>query len=551
MRRNSTDVHTNDQLHGVTVEEPGVVLDHRRQLNLLRRNLWLIALLALLGALYPAIKAVQNGVPHVATTQILVGEPVTLPYITTGQAPQVQRDTSRIVDAEQRRMESDNVAKAVEATLPAGHAKYDTRFSSSVASTNIVSVSVTSSDGDVAKKVADGIGKEYISSLSKYNTDVLDAAEKKLDADIKGYSEQLAALEKTLSSADADALPQVQAVVGPQRQTLLDEREAAQAKLSSVALVKSVGTLGGAQVIQEADVNPSIMAVATPILTGLLLGAFLGLLLVWLREGLAGRIVDATDLEPAGVNPNAVWPAGLDLPGPKTAFLPEVPRADVPEVRALAAAMWPALLRKGEERNVTLIAPLTGQSVAPLTLAVWLARELDGMGHRVAVVNADSASPAARSALSNLTTQAGTSVAGVGITTGQFGEVLVVDAGASEAVVGAPAFSTVLEQVGKEREIIIVVGPALASQAGSIQVAPFTDRAILLIKSGSTRRAYAKKVMDELRGYASTLPVLARPDVLIYRVKSVRPRTPVPESAPAGASTPAAAESTVTTPALQ
>ncbi|MEI2779548.1 MAG: hypothetical protein V9G19_27035 [Tetrasphaera sp.] len=520
-------------------------------MNLLRRNLWLIALLALLGALYPAIKAVQNGVPQVATTQILVGEPVTLPYATTGLAPATQRDTSRIVDAEQRRMESDNVAKAVEATLPAGHASYDTRFSSSVATTNIVSVSVTSSDADVARKVADGIGKEYIASLSRYNTDVLDAAEKKLSDDIEGYGEQLDTLQKALSSADADSLPQVQAVVAPQRQTLLNEREAAQERLNSVGLVKSVGTLGGAQVIQEADVAPSLMAVATPILTGLLLGAFLGLILVWIREGLAGRIVDATDLDSAGVQPSAVWPAGLDLPGPKTAFLPEVPRTDVPEVRALAAAMWPTLLRKGEEHNVTLIAPLTGQSVAPLTLAVWLARELDGMGHRVAVVNADSAAQSARSALTNLTVQAGSSVGGVGISTGQFGEVLVVDAGASEAVVGAPAFSTVLEQVGREREIVIVVGPALASQAGSIQVAPFVDRTILLIKSGSTRRAYAKKVMDELRGYASTLPVLAHPDVLIYRVKSVRPRTPVPEPTPASASAPAATENTVTTPALQ
>ncbi len=532
---------------GVTVEESGVVLDHRRQLSLLRRNLWLIVLLALIGATYPAIRAVQNGIPHVATTQILVGEPVTLPYATGTTSGTTTKDSSRIVDAEQQRMQSDAVAKAVEATLPAGHANYDTQFSSSATTTNVVTVSVTSSDGDLAKKVADGIGTAYIDALSKYNTSVLDAAQKELDANIKDLNDQIDKLEKTLSSASSDSLSQVQAVVGPTRQALLDRRDVLQGRIDNVALVKSVGTLGGAQIIQQGDVVPSIMAAATPIVIGLLLGAFLGFLLVWAREGLAGRIVDATDLEPAGIRPKATWPAALDLPGPKTQFLPEVPRGDVPEVRALAATMWPAL-EKGGGRDVTLLAPLTGQSIAPLTLAVWLARELDGMGHRVAVVNADSASASSRSALSALTARTSTG-APTGLSTGHFGEVLVVDAGASEAVVGAPAFGTVLEQVGRDRDVVIVVGPALASQAGSIQVAPFVDRAVLLIKSGSVRRSYAKKVMDELHGYASTLPALATPEVLLYDVKSVRPRTPVPE-APATTSA-TTGGTTVASPALR
>lgn len=517
----------NHQLHGVTVEESGVVLDHRRQLSLLRRNLWLIALLALIGAAYPAIRAVQNGVPHVATTQILVGEPVTLPYATGTQGTNATKDSGRLVDAEQRRMESDRVAQAVEATLPAGHAPYETQFSANASTTNVVSVSVTSPNGDVAKAVANGIAKAYIDALSKYNTEVLDSAQKELDANISDINEQISKLEKALSSADPDALAQVQAVVGPARQALLDRREVQQSRIDNVALVKSVGTLGGAQVIQEADVKPSFMAVLTPILTGLLLGGFLGFLLVWIREGLSGRIVDASDLEPAGVRAKATWPAALDLPGAKTQFLPEVPKGDVAEVRALAATMWPTL-SKTSGRDVTLLAPLTGQSIAPLTLAIWLARELDGMGHRVAVVNADSASASSRSALSAIT--AGSPASG-GVTTGHFGEVLVVDAGPSEAVVGAPAFGTVLEQVARERDVVIVVGPALASQAGSIQAAPFVNRAILLVKSGSVRRSYAKKVMDELRGYASTLPVLANPEVLLYSVKSVRPRTPVPDAA--------------------
>ncbi|MFN8096784.1 MAG: hypothetical protein U0Q21_00630 [Dermatophilaceae bacterium] len=535
----------------MTVEESGVVLDHRRQLNLLRRNLWLIALLALLGAAYPAIKAVQNGIPHVATTQILVGEPVTLPYATGTQSGSTTKDTGRLVDAEQRRMQSDAVAKTVEATLPAGHASYDTQFSANTTTTNVVTVSVTSSDGDVAKKVADGIGKAYIDALSKYNTSVLDGAEKELDTSISDLDDQIDKLQKTLSSADPDSLAQVQAVVAPARQALIDRRDALQGQIDNVALVKSVGTLGGAQIIQEADVSPSLMAVATPIVIGLLLGAFLGFLLVWIREGLAGRIVDASDLEPAGITPKATWPAALDLPGPKTQFLPEVPRADVAEVRALAATMWPAL-GKGMSRDVTLLAPLTGQSIAPLTLAVWLARELDGMGHRVAVVNVDSASASSRSALSALTSRGGTGQAPLqGISTGHFGEVLVVDSGASEAVVGAPAFGTVLEQVSRDRDVVIVVGPALASQAGSIQAAPFVDRTVLLVKSGSVRRSYAKKVMDELRGYASTLPVLARPEVLLYDVRSVRPRTPAPD-APAASGTPTTAGgSTVASPALR
>lgn len=538
------------QFLGVTVEESGVVLDHRRQLNLLRRNLWLIALLTLLGAAFPAVKAVQNGIPHVATTQILVGEPVTLPYATGTQSGATNKDSGRLVDAEQRRMQSDGVAKTVEASLPAGHASYDTQFSANATTTNVVTVSVTSSDGAVAKKVADGVGKAYIDALSKYNTSVLDAAEKELDANISDLNEQISKLEKTLSTADPESLNQVQAVVGPARQALLDRRDVQQGRIDTVALVKSVGTLGGAQIIQEADVSPSLMAVASPIIIGLLLGAFVGFLLVWLREGLAGRIVDATDLEPAGIHAKATWPAALDLPGPKTQFLPEVPRADVAEVRALAATMWPAL-KSGAKRDVTLIAPLTGQSIAPLTLAVWLARELDGMGHRVAVVNADSVSAASRSALSALSNRESSGTPGSGVSTGHFGEVLVVDAGASESVVGAPAFGSVLDQVSRDRDVVIVVGPALSSQAGSIQAAPFADRAVLLIKSGSVRRPYAKKVMDELRGYASTLPVLARPEVLLYDVRSVRSRTPVPTAAATTATPAATGGTTAASPALR
>ena len=204
------------------------------------------------------------------------------------------------------------------------------------------------------------------------------------------------------------------------------------------------------------------------LLLATLLGGFLGFLLVWIREGLSGRIVDASDLEPAGVRAKATWPAALDLPGAKTQFLPEVPKGDVAEVRALAATMWPTL-SKTSGRDVTLLAPLTGQSIAPLTLAIWLARELDGMGHRVAVVNADSASASSRSALSAIT--AGSPASG-GVTTGHL--------------------STI---------------------------------------TGYTNNRYAPLEEDELRGYASTLPVLANPEVLLYSVKSVRPRTPVPDAA--------------------
>ena len=189
---------------------------------------------------------------------------------------------------------------------------------------------VRSPNGDVAKAVANGIAKAYIDALSKYNTEVLDSAQKELDANISDIDEQISKLEKALSSADPDALAQVQAVVGPARQALLDRREVQQSRIDNVALVKSVGTLGGAQVIQEADVKPSFMAVLTPILTGLLLGGFLGFLLVWIREGLSGRIVDASDLEPAGVRPRST------CPGPRRSSCPRFPRAMWPR-----SAPWP------------------------------------------------------------------------------------------------------------------------------------------------------------------------------------------------------------------
>lgn len=505
------------------MDDSGVSFDQRRLMRLVGRHWWVVALCAVLGAGIGLARVMTGGVGYTADAQVLVGDSMTVQSL-SGTNPQT-RDQTRLVDTELRRMQSDRIVNAVESSLPQGHASYTVRFVTGTTATNVVTVSVTSTDENVAQSVANGIADGYVKALAENNTAVIAATENQLNGAIKSLNDQLAQLEAALSSASDSGLARVQAIVGPSRSSLLDQRAALQQQLEQVTLVKSVGAAGGAQIIEAAD-DPevSLVGVAMPVAIGLILGLIIGLGIVWLRESLAGKVIDGADVESTGLEPRAVWNLPLRIPVVTSESAVPVPtRSDVAALRALAATMWPS---HQSTAGTTLIAPMLDDQHAEGVLAVWLARELLTLGRRTIVVTASpdvfavvtpdgAPSVEETDALSQLKT----SDQATPYPVRDLGDGLwVIDASDANGTgrVGDLEFQGMLRDLAEGYDAVLVVGPPLATASESFQVAPLVDRVLFVVRSRKTARRRLRALVTELGGYAVTVPALRHPHVVLH-----------------------------------
>jgi Mrp family chromosome partitioning ATPase/capsular polysaccharide biosynthesis protein len=504
------------------MNDDSVQYDQRRLMRLVSRHVSLLALCVLVGLAVALARLVLQGPTYSASSEILVGAPVTLTSLTTNS--DTNRDQARLVDSQLRRMESDRVGTAVEQKLPAKHARYGASFASG-STTNVVTVTVKSPNKGLARDVANAYGVAYVEQLQADNDAVIAATEKQLGASIAAINEQLTKLEKTLSSADSDSLARVQAIVTPTRSALLDQRTALQKQLDQVALQKSVASSGGARVIQAAgNGTTSMLAIASPVVLGALLGLLVGLALVWLRELRSGRVVDETDLEYAGLEARSVWSLPVRLPAkPSTSAVRPLSRAEVASLRALAATMWP-LRGSGEHVQVCLMAAIEPDRQAAAALAARLAGQLSDMQRDVVVVDAD---PSSTELARHIPEAGGAGLAEVlrdekrldeVLVRHQGGRMLVLGSGAdaSGAQLGSVAFGALLRQLAERADVVIVIGAPLVGASESLLVAPQVDRVVALARRGRTRRRTVSRFVAQLPGDLPQLAALRHPDVVVH-----------------------------------
>ena len=213
------------------------------------------------GLLLGAVRVLLGGVPASAHSEVLIGQPLTVQSLVATNPGTV--DQTRLVDAQSRILGSDEMARAVARQLPKGSADFDASISTSNNS-NVLGITVTSSDAGVAKAAANQYARSYVQMVERSNLAVVDGASSRLHR-------QLA----SLSGQDVS----VQA-----------QRLALQNRLSQVELARAVDPAGGARVVDRAtDASRSTFLEAATVLLGGLLGFGIALLVLTIDRWYGAR----------------------------------------------------------------------------------------------------------------------------------------------------------------------------------------------------------------------------------------------------------------------
>ena len=236
-------------------------------LQMVRRHLGLVVVCVLLGLALAGVRLYLGGLSYTATSQVLVGQPLTLQALAT-QTP-VNIDQNRLIDATKRTLESDAMKASVERMKGVGK---DGDFTVAVAtgsSTSVMGIEVTADDGDRATKVANAYAEAYIAMTRRQNLAKVHRATHLLQSEAAGVTKQL-------GSATTGT---------PQRSALVQQQLAIENRLSQVRLAGAVDPAGGARVIQRADAgNLSTISAAAPLVLGALFGLLVGLGIAAARE---------------------------------------------------------------------------------------------------------------------------------------------------------------------------------------------------------------------------------------------------------------------------
>lgn len=249
----------------------------RRVTGPVGRHKMLVTLAFLVGAGVASGLLMVRGVEYTAESQVSVGQPVTLQSLTSSFGSSV--DQSRLVDLQQRVIESDSFAADVDDKLPEGHDSYSVSVTG-VTAVNVIGIKVTSIAADLAATVANEFADHYVSTVTKDNQAKINRAKQSITAQIEPIDAQLVKLARRL-----DRKPDERAVIEPQRTALLDQKLALESRQSQIDLAENVDPSGGATVISSASTGTaSLGSTVISVAIGGFLGLLIGLGLVALLE---------------------------------------------------------------------------------------------------------------------------------------------------------------------------------------------------------------------------------------------------------------------------
>lgn len=368
-------------------------LELRDYLRVLRRRQWIVIVVtAVVVTVALAVSFLQTPV-YEGTAELLL-QPRSTESLFDPNTGQRVGDPNRNVQTEIEVMKSRPVREAVEEEL--GVAQAPLVSASPVGQTDVIRVSAESTDPEQAARIANAYAESYIDfRREKAVSDLLDAAVE-VQAKITEIEQQLAAIDERLDAAPPGERGQLEATLGPERNTLLSQQSLFRQKLDQLQVDSALKT-GGAQLVTPATA-PTSPVRPTPVRNGvvaLVVGLILGVGLAFLREYLDDTVKAKEDVERTlpGLAVLGFIPAIRDWkdkgrPMVVTATDPSSPAAEA--YRSVRTSIqFLGLDRPVDVLQVTSPAQSEGKTTTLANLAVALA----DAGKRVAVVDCDLRRP--------------------------------------------------------------------------------------------------------------------------------------------------------------
>ena len=291
--------------------EKFVDLQPRQLLGKLAVNWRVVAACVAIGIALAAVRLVLGGVSYSATSQVLVGQPLTLASLTSTSAGGGV-DQARLVDLVKRLIESDTTAAKVEKRLDVSSDDYELSVAAAT-TTNVMGLTATASDPEVAQKVANGFATFYLKDIRSDNAAKVRRASAGIRAEIDALDSQLIALGSS-------------PVVNNQRALLTGQKLQLENRLTQVKLAGKFDPAGGARLVQVAERGESSMfGIVASLILGGLFGALLSLVVIAVREFRAGPAADSAYADEYDEEPETAYDEDvaarsyLDVPEPARA----------------------------------------------------------------------------------------------------------------------------------------------------------------------------------------------------------------------------------------
>ncbi|MCU1389954.1 MAG: ywqD [Ilumatobacteraceae bacterium] len=261
-----------------------------------------------------------------------------------------------------------------------------------VASTDVVSVTVRSSDPNTAAKLANAYAKAYIEVKLANSIATLEATAGALQVKVDDLQSKIDAIDAQIDAAPADQQQELTAQLSGQRSTLVSQQAVFQARIDQSQVDQSVSS-GGATLVDSATPNGTPVE-PTPVRTAALafiVGLLAGLALALLMDYLDDSVRTTEDLERATGG---------------AALLGRIPMYKHPDARAIAISrpndlsvesyrsirtslLFASLDRPVRTIQVSSSIASDGKTSTAANLAIVLAQT----GHSVLLVDADLRKP--------------------------------------------------------------------------------------------------------------------------------------------------------------
>jgi capsular exopolysaccharide synthesis family protein len=246
-----------------------------------RRYIVLFAVLIITGSAI-AVSVVQTPV-YSASAQVLL-KPANADTVFNPATGQVT-DPTRAIETEVQLLEGQPIRDAVRAEL--GHAP--PVKSSVIGQTNVIRVTVDDTDAKAAAALANSYARHYVDYRRNQVVDAMLAAGQQVQTKIADLQTQIDALGAKLNAAAPADRANLEAIVGPQRNALVQQQSTFQSRLDELSVEAALSTgdalLATPATIPKAPVSPKpLRNGALGLCVGLVFGVGMAFLFDWLDD---------------------------------------------------------------------------------------------------------------------------------------------------------------------------------------------------------------------------------------------------------------------------
>ena len=491
--------------------EEGIKVDFWRYLGLLRRWLWLLILVAVLGGVTGYIVSrLQTPIYQSSTTLLINEAPGSKSAIDYNSLLTSQRLASTYVQLLTERSVLEKVIPLLPYTTTVEQLKV--KISASVVrDTNLIQVNVTDPNPATAALIANSLATAFSNQVEETQAARYQASEDSLQVQMKRVDEQIQQTRADIQALGTDAANK-------------DQRDRLQANLvqyqtsyntysQSYEQIRFTAAQNNSNVTQVETAIPVFTPISPRVATNTALAGVVGLLLalgaVLLFESLddtlrhTGQITNESGLPVLGFIPFFTVEEGQRLP--VVAVSPRSPIAE--RFRALRTNIQ---FTSPDHPLRTLLVTSPGPGDGKSTVSSNLAVAISQGGRRVTMVDADMRRPTLHKRLS-VENQGGlgalfiqpklylngnlqsTGMPGLNVLTG--GSVPPNPA----ELLGSAKMLDILRAVKDETEMVIIDSPPVTSVTDAVVLAPGVDGVLIVVRPGVTKLAAAREAINELK----------------------------------------------------